>query len=466
MIEAWIWLTLIIAIPIGVVVLSLTSIGIDRLRHFAVGAAASLLVVSTGCWWFPSIATLQLDWWSDMGALFGPTALRVNALSMVLVPLAAGLWLLTVSVTPRARQDRSGQRRAALSTIATSLAFLTPSPILLLVVWIASVWTFLRAHSGAEYQHARRVSAVYLGLSTLLFGAGIVLHTMAETAEIGLWLITLAACIRKGIFPFHAWIPEGFEHGRIGPSLLFSAPQMGAYVTAVLVVPEASETLLRLVAVLALLTAVHAATLAVGQRDARRVVGYLFVSQSALVMAGLDCTSVQSLAGSLILWVSSALGSAGLGRSVLVLEARRGRLALDEYHGGYEQMPLLAASFLVMGLACMGFPGTLGFIGHEMILEGAIASFPVLGFCVIGASAFTGVAVLRMYFSLFCGRRDQGIQLGALPRETIAFAMVAALLLGLGVAPAPIAASGLDASRTLLDERVAKSEPPGLTNTR
>ena len=36
------------------------------------------------------------------------------------------------------------------------------------------------------------------------------------------------------------------------------------------------------------------------------------------------------------------------------------RLDLNTYHGGYERMPVLAISFLAMGLACTGFPGTLG----------------------------------------------------------------------------------------------------------
>jgi NADH-quinone oxidoreductase subunit M len=124
------------------------------------------------------------------------------------------------------------------------------------------------------------------------------------------------------------------------------------------------------------------------------------MSQSALVMAGLDCTSVSALAGGLIVWLSAGLGFAGLARSVLVLEARRGRLDLTTYHGGYERMPLLATSFLCMGLACTGFPGTLGFVGQELLVDGAVDAFPVMGFAVVVASALTGLAVLRMYFSV------------------------------------------------------------------
>ena len=31
--------------------------------------------------------------------------------------------------------------------------------------------------------------------------------------------------MRKGIVPFHAWVPEVFDHGRLGPAILFNAPQ-------------------------------------------------------------------------------------------------------------------------------------------------------------------------------------------------------------------------------------------------
>ena len=266
-----------------------------------------------------------------------------------------------------------------------------------------------------------------------------------------MWLIVIAALVRKGIVPFHAWVPEVFDHGRLGPAILFNAPQVGAYMTLVLIVPRASPEMLRVIAVLALVTAVYGAALALVQTSARRACGYLFMSQSALVMAGLDCSSTSALAGGLVVWLSAGLAFAGLARCVLVLEARRGRLDLTTYHGGYERMPLLAVSFLAMGLACTGFPGTLGFIGQELLVDGAVGAFPVMGFAIVVASALTGLAVLRMYFSLFCGRPDppshSSQRLGLRPREAWTFTALVIALVGLGVAP-----------RALVDSRFAVSE--------
>jgi len=276
-----------------------------------------------------------------------------------------------------------------------------------------------------------------------------------ETA--GLWLIVIAALLRKGIVPFHAWVPEVFDHGRMGPAILFNAPQVGAYLTVVLIVPRASPEMLRTIAILALGTAVYGAALALVQTSARRACGYLFVSQSALVMAGLDCTSATALAGGLLVWLSAGLAFAGLARCVLVLEARRARLDLTTYHGGYERMPLLAISFLAMGLACTGFPGTLGFVGQELLVSGAVDLFPVMGFAVVVASALTGLAVLRMYFSLFCGRADprthSGLRFGLTPREAWTFVALVVTLVGFGVAPRPLVDSRFAASDEILNRR-------------
>jgi NADH-quinone oxidoreductase subunit M len=296
----------------------------------------------------------------------------------------------------------------------------------------------------------------------VLFALGVALlvspgaeGTAIEVA--GMWLIVIAALVRKGIVPFHAWVPEVFDHGRMGPAILFNAPQVGAYITVVLIVPRASAEMLRVIAILALITAVYGAALALVQTSARRACGYLFMSQSALVMAGLDCTSVTALTGGLLVWLSAGLAFAGLARCVLMLEARRGRLNLTTYHGGYERMPLLAVSFLCMGLACTGFPGTLGFIGQELLVGGAIDAFPIMGFAVVVASALTGLAVLRMYFSLFCGRSDElahpNLRLGLTPREAWTFVALVMTLVGLGIAPRALVDSRFAASDDILRQR-------------
>jgi NADH:ubiquinone oxidoreductase subunit 4 (subunit M) len=176
------------------------------------------------------------------------------------------------------------------------------------------------------------------------------------------------------------------------------------------------------------------------------------VSQSALVMAGVDTMSHEALTGALVLWLASSISFAGLGRCLLVLEARRGELDLAHYHGAYEKKPLLAGAFLVLGLSYSGFPGTLGFVGEELLLGGAVGTFPWLGFLVVASSALTGIAVLRMYFSLFTGR-SLAPPIALKPSESIGFVAIAALLVLTGLAPAPLVASRQRASGSLIERR-------------
>jgi len=457
------WLVGLAALPMVVVAASL-AVDVERLRRLAVVSAATMLLAG-----LTMAASPRLHQLSIRTSLFtwnpgGEAVLRINDLSSVLLPFAAGLWLLTVAVTPRSALDRGGLRRTAFATLLTLGSFLTESALVLLLLSVGSVWTFVSALSDEAHRTQRRIAVAYLGGSTALFGIGVALlvgpgveSTRLESA--GMWLIVIAALMRKGIVPFHAWVPEVFEHGRLGPTILFNAPQVGAYITVVLIVPRASPQMLRVIALLALGTAVYGAALALVQTSARRACGYLFVSQSALVMAGLDCTSAGALAGGLLVWLSAGLAFGGLARAILVLEARRGRLDLATYHGGYERVSVLAITFLATGLACTGFPGTLGFVGQELLVNGAVDAFPVMGFAIVIASALTGLAVMRMYFSLFCGRADayalRDLRLGLTPREAWTFVALVAVLIGFGLAPRPLVDSRFAASDEILSARHA-----------
>ena len=459
MIDPRLWLALVAAFPVFIAIATFVRVPVEQLRAAAVVASILMLVAA--------LATSALTGFSIQWSGLGPApVLRLDQLSSALVPLTAMVWLVTVAVTPRAALDRGGLRRTALATLATLASFLTENAVILLVLWVVSIWIFLAALGGPEQRHQRRIVLVYHGASSVFLIAGLALLSWpavpARVESAGMLLIVAAALIRKGIFPFHAWLPEVFDHGRLGPAILFSAPQLGAYVTLILIVPRASPEILRTVAVLALGTAVYGAALALVQSSARRACGYLFMSQSALVMAGLDCTSISALSGGLVVWLSAGLAFTGLARVVLVLEARRGRLDLGTYHGGYDRMPVLAVTFLAMGLACTGFPATLGFVGQELLVHGAIEAFPVLGFAVVLASALTGLAILRMYFALFGGRRDPEedaeTSLELTRREAWTFSSLVVVLVLLGLVPHPIVDSRFAAGEEILRQRQIHSQ--------
>lgn len=105
------------------------------------------------------------------------------------------------------------------------------------------------------------------------------------------------------------------------------------------------------------------------------------------------------------MWLSVGLALGGFGLTLRSIEACEGRLSLTKYHGLYEHTPILAAFFLLTGLASVGFPGTFGFVGTELLIDGVVQSYSFAGVAVVFALALIGIAVVRAYFMLFTGTR-------------------------------------------------------------
>ncbi|RMF14490.1 MAG: hypothetical protein D6761_09425 [Candidatus Dadabacteria bacterium] len=354
----------------------------------------------------------------------------------VLPPL---LWLVSVIVTPRHRIDVRGLRRLAIATGALQVAWGAPVPLVLAAAWWLTGATLVRGVSDGVKELRRRIMvwtavsslSVLTGCALLLTGPGTVWQMVAA------WLLAVGIAIRAGLFPFHAWIPDGLERGRIGPMAAFLCPQLGPLLL-VTAMPAAADVVFRVLAILAIVTAVYSGIVLLVQQDVRRACGYLFVNQSAFVIAGICTRQPEAIAGALVLWCAAALAFMGISRAVLAVEARLGRLRLDRYHGTWEQMPILAGSFLLFGLAMTGFPGMASFIAEDLLIGGTTESFPGVGFGLVASGVFTGIALLKMYFSLFCGARAVAWPMRIRRRESIGFGVLASLLLSFGLYPSPL----------------------------
>ena len=263
-----------------------------------------------------------------------------------------------------------------------------------------------------------------------------------------------AVLIRSGIAPFHSWLPDLFERVSLGTALLFAAPLTGAYAAVRLVLPIAPDWVLQSMGLISLFTAVYAAGMALVQRDARRFICFLFLSHSAMVLVGLEMVTPIGLTGALCVWVSIMLSLAGFGLTLRALEARRGRLNLTEFQGLYEHAPALAVCFLLTGLASVGFPGTAGFVGAELLVDGAVETYPYVGVAVVIAAAFNGIAVVQVYFKFFTGTRHHStvsLRLGS--HERFAVLTLAAFIVLGGLLPHNGVASRNRAAHELLQHR-------------
>jgi NADH-quinone oxidoreductase subunit M len=272
----------------------------------------------------------------------------------------------------------------------------------------------------------------------------------------------IAVLVRCGIVPFHVWVTDLFEHATLGTALLFVTPMVGAYAAVRLVLPIAPDWVLRGMGLLSLVTAVYAAGMALIQREGRRFFCYLFLSHSALVLVGLEMVSSVGLTGALCVWLSVGLSMGGFGLTLRALEARRGRLSLANFQGLYEHAPNLAMCFVLTGLASVGFPGTFGFVGMEILVDGATVMYPHVGIAVVVAAALNGIAIVQAYFLLFTGTRYVStVPLWLRARERYAVLTLAALILAGGFFPQPGVASRHNAAQEILQQRAALGTDQG-----
>jgi NADH-quinone oxidoreductase subunit M len=218
-----------------------------------------------------------------------------------------------------------------------------------------------------------------------------------------------------------------------------------------MVLPAVPVWALHGIAVLSLLTALYAAGMALVQIDARRFFAYLFISHSSLVLTGLEIANPIGMTGALCIWLEIGLSLGGLALTLRAVEARIGRISLEQYHGLFDHMPYLGSLFLLTGLAAIGFPGGLSFVGMELLVEGTVEVYPLVGAIIVLATAINGVALLRAYFRIFTGTRHVAtVSIAARPSERLVAVTLSLLILGVGMWPSAAIHSRYHAAETLL----------------
>ena len=396
------------------------------------------------------------DHWHLMTGLFGREIFVIDELSTPLIPLIALLYFLTMVATLRTKIRRFSFAWTLVSEALAVALFSCQEP------WL--VIGLLAAGTIPPYQELKargKPTRVYVLHMALFVGLMILGRVFVERDGIhqvhSWWAIApllAAILIRSGIIPFHCWMTDLFEHATFGTALLTATPILGAYATVRLVLPIAPDWVLQSIGVLSLVTAVYAASMALVQREARRFFCYLFLSHSALVLVGLEMVTPIGVTGALCVWLSSCLALSGFGLTLRALESRCGRLSLAEYQGHYEHTPNLAMCFVLTGLASVGFPGTFGFVGTELLVDGAVEAYPHVGVAVVLAAALNGIAIVNAYFRLFTGKKyASSVSLKIRIRERYAVLGLAALILIGGLVPQPNIKSRYHAANVLLGQR-------------
>ncbi|MEY3175871.1 MAG: NADH-quinone oxidoreductase subunit, partial [Planctomycetota bacterium] len=450
------WLEVGILLPfIGAIIAGCTR-NLTRSHRLAIAFAALTSICTIGEWIdFATVHAFEAhDHWDLLQQFTGrDDILVIDELSAPLPALSSLLFLLVLLATLRTKLERFPLSLTLFSLSLTNAILSCHDPWLLIILLSLSILPPIA--ELRQRGQSTRVFLIHMGLFITLLLAGWALvdrsDGTASASGLSAALLTAAALLRAGVVPVHCWMTDLFERASFGTALLFLTPMTGAYAVMHLVFPVVPGWAMQSIAVLSLITSLYAAGMAAVQTDARRFFCFLFLSHSSLVLSGLELVNVIGLTGALCVWLSVGLSLTGYGLTIRAVEARIGRIQLNRFYGLCEHTPTLAGLSLLTGLSSIGFPGTIGFVGMELLVEGCVEFYPLVGLILVISSALNGISILRAWFHIFTGCRFQtAVSLRSRPAERFSVVVLCLLIIGGGLWPQPGVSSRHHAAMELL----------------
>jgi NADH-quinone oxidoreductase subunit L len=229
--------------------------------------------------------------------------------------------------------------------------------------------------------------------------------SVGTATAIGL-LMLVGAAGKSAQVPLYVWLPDAMEGPTPVSALIHAATMVtaGVYLVArTHLFFEISGVALTVVLVIGLLTAVYAATCALGQDDLKRVLAYSTISQLGYMFFALG---LKAYAAALFLLVTHAFYKALLFLSAgSVMHGLGGETDLKKMGALRRAMPITAAMLGIGALAIAGVPPLSGFFAKDQILEVANRSGYLIAWLVALAGALlSALYISRLTFLAFFGR--------------------------------------------------------------
>ena len=289
-------------------------------------------------------------------------------------------------------------------------------------------------HAATAVRHSRigAISLVLAGISTAVAAMAV----GSDHVVLAFWASLVAIALRVGVMPLHF----GVVH--LGDKVAALQAQQFASTLALVFLhlrfvdhhPTAYELapiLVRIGAVATLLPALAALV----QRDLRGLYRCTVAMHGGMLLAAVGAAGHGHYAAALLVSVTTCLGVCGFGLMVSALEQRAGRVSLEGLGGRFRAFPRLGAAFAFFGACGVGMPGTAGFIADDLFLH-ALWEESVLGtVLVVLGSALLAVATIRGYTRVFLGPPCASPAPDLLLGERLVAALIAILLVLLGVVP-------------------------------
>ncbi len=353
--------------------------------------------------------------------------LRADPIGLLLVSLAAVLWLLTTIYAVGYLQDAPRQASffgfSSLSVAAIVGVALAGNPVTFLLFFeLLTVATYpLVVHRGTRAALAAGTRYLVFALTggAVLLAGVLVLHTVAGPVDFttggvlsgsssrgqltALFVGLVAAVgVKAAIVPLHLWLPGAHSIAPGPASALLSGLTVnaGAFGIARIVfdvygLELATDLgLLGPLAVLAAVTIVYGSLRALAQDELKRRLAYSTVSQLSYVALGVAVAGPLAAAGGLVHVVHQGIMKATLFYGAGGLSQTLGVTRVSELNGVGRRMPLTMAAFTVASLGMIGVPPLAGFVTKWVLGLGGLQAGAGWVVGVLVASSLLNAAYL------------------------------------------------------------------------
>lgn len=265
--------------------------------------------------------------------------------------------------------------------------------------------------------------------------------------QVFLFLAFFAAfAVKIPMWPVHTWLPDAHVEAPTGGSVVLAAIalKLGGYSFlrfAMPIAPDASHYLSGYMIALSLIAIVYIAFVALVQKDMKKLIAYSSISHMGFVTLGFFIFNNLGLEGAIVQMVSHGFISSAMFLCVGVLYDRMHSREIASYGGAANTMPTFAAFVVLFAMANSGLPGTSGFVGEFMVILGAMeANFWYAFFAattLITGAAYTLWMVKRVYYGDIANAQVAALK-DINKREFLILAILAILVLALGIYPQPL----------------------------
>ncbi|MEL7565023.1 MAG: NADH-quinone oxidoreductase subunit M [Dehalobacterium sp.] len=213
------------------------------------------------------------------------------------------------------------------------------------------------------------------------------------------------------MWPLHTWSPDGHVAAPTAVSMLHAGVLMklggyGLIRVGLFCFPEGAHYWAPLIATLCTVNATYGAFVAMVQKDLKFVIGYSSVSHMGYVLLGIASMNAVGLDGAVAQMFAHGIMTALFFSIVGNIYHKAHTRMIAEFGGLAHQMPRVAYSFMIAGLASLGLPGLYNFVAEFAIFMGSIQVYPVRAIISIFAIVITAIYVLRVMMRVFFGPRN------------------------------------------------------------